>query len=405
MLLYLYKIMSFIDLVNNGQRPTAFAIFDNDATFQTEADNMVLFVKRSLGDDVLSVELTSRAIYTKFEQATLRFGSIVNEFEIQSNLANLAGQPTGSNIQNLYPKQTLEFILRQAEPYSLAGSYGGYQNELSGSITVEAGRQDYDLTTELVDQSGTPLFNLGPSGSLGSMRVTEVFHFSPAVAFRFFDSTAAINYLNNEFSFESFTPETVFYVLPVFEDLLRQGQMQLSQRVRRSNYSYRIIGRKLRIFPTPSSRLTNTPRKIWVRVQFPLSPFGVSGSLGTTDQSIYGISNISNIPYGNLPYNTINSFGANWIREYTLALCMITLGFIRGKVRNIPIPNSDVQLNYDDLLTRGYEGLERLETQLRERLENLTVYSLIEKEADKAENLQRQLRTIPNPNGWMIIVG
>ena len=27
--------------------------------------------------------------------------------------------------------------------------------------------------------------------------------------------------MNNEFSFESFTPETVFYVLPVFEDVLR----------------------------------------------------------------------------------------------------------------------------------------------------------------------------------------
>ena len=53
------------------------------------------------------------------------------------------------------------------------------------------------------------------------MQISEVFHFNPQAAYRFFDTTSAINYLNNEFSFESFTPETIFYVLPVFEDILK----------------------------------------------------------------------------------------------------------------------------------------------------------------------------------------
>ena len=48
----------------------------------------------------------------------------------------------------------------------------------------------------------------------------EVYHYEPQAAYRFFDTNSALNYLNNEFSFESFTPETVFYVLPVFEDVL-----------------------------------------------------------------------------------------------------------------------------------------------------------------------------------------
>ena len=80
--------------------------------------------------------------------------------------------------------------------------------------------------------------------------ISEVFHFNPQAAYRFFDTTSAINYLNNEFSFESFTPETIFYVLPVFEDILRAGQLDLSNRVRRSNYSYKIIGTKIRILST-----------------------------------------------------------------------------------------------------------------------------------------------------------
>ena len=35
--------------------PTSFGFFDADSQFQAEADAMVTFVKRKLGDDVLSV--------------------------------------------------------------------------------------------------------------------------------------------------------------------------------------------------------------------------------------------------------------------------------------------------------------------------------------------------------------
>jgi len=394
--------MAFVNL----NRPTPFGIFDSEVPFQTFADNMVSFVKRKLGDDVLSVELTSKAIYGCLEEAVLTWNANILEFQAKSNLANILGQPTGSDVQDLYPRETLEFLLRQAAPYSMAGSYSGYQPEFSGSIVLERGRQDYNLTTELVNASGTPLINLQPSGSVQPFRVTEVFHFSPAVAFRFFDSSSAINFLNNEFNFESFTPETVFYVLPVFEDLLRQGQLQMSQRVRRSNYSYRIIGNNLRIFPVPN-RTRDNPRKLFVRVQFAADAFNLnSGSYGSPqDDSVYGISNIGNIPYNDVQFSSINAVGRQWIREYCLALCMIVLGFIRGKVRNIPVPNADVQLNYDDLLDRGYTDKERLITQLREQLDQLTYYTLVEKEADKSENLMRQLKGIPMPNGSFIVPG
>ena len=48
--------------------------------------------------------------------------------------------------------------------------------------------------------------------------------------------------------------------LPVFEDILRAGQLDLSNRVRRSNFSYKIIGTKIRIYPMPT---TNFPKKLF----------------------------------------------------------------------------------------------------------------------------------------------
>ena len=302
--------------------PTPFGVFDLETDFIGEADKMIVFVKRKLGDDVLSVELTKKQIWANFEEACFEYGSILNQYQAKSQLVNWLGYATGtlSGSENLYPRESLEFLTRFAEPYASEADVGGSYNQISGSIPLELGRQDYDIYDELVDGSGTKIVSSSLNTMGGKMRISEVFHFSPQAAYRFFDTTSAINYLNNAFSFESFTPETIFYVLPVFEDILRAGQLDLSNRVRRSNYSYKVIGTKIRIYPMPSQNTSPMPR-LFIRVKFMQDPLRPAFS----DRSIYGVSNLSNIPFGNLKFNRINSIGRQWIRQYTLALSMETL--------------------------------------------------------------------------------
>ncbi len=51
-----------------------------------------------------------------------------------------------------------------------------------------------------------------------------------------------------------------------------------------------------------------------------------------------------------------------WIRNYTLALSMETLAFIRGKIVSIPIPGGDhITLNADMLLGRSVSMKDELE--------------------------------------------
>jgi hypothetical protein len=230
------------------------------------------------------------------------------------------------------------------------------------------------------------------------MRVMEVMHFSPQAAYRFFDTSSAINYLNNEFSFESFTPETIFYVLPVFEDILRAGMLDVSNRVRRSNYSYQIMGTKLRIFPTPT---VNLPKNLFLRVRFRQDPLNPQ----RPDPTVYGVSNLSNVPFGNLVYSRVNSIGKQWIKQYTLALCTELLGTIRSKFSTVPVPDSDLSLNGSDLVTRGRDDKEKLYTKLKEMLETLTYDKIAEVQATKAENIMKHLKTIPIPIGKAITMG
>lgn len=380
--------------------PTPFGFFDTDATFQTEADAMITFVKRKLGDDILSVELTKKQIWACFEEACLEYSALVNQAQAKSQLVNLLGVNTGSltGAEQKFPRENLEFMLRRAEPYAVEAGGGGSYTAVSGAIALEQGRQDYDIYTELKDEAGSLIFSSSLNEPRGRMKIMEVFHFNPQAAYRFFDTTSAINYLNNEFAFESFTPETVFYILPVFEDVLRGGMLDMSQRVRRSHYSYKITGTKLRLFPKP---VQADPKKLWIRVQFRTDPL----SAPYDDKSVNGVSNVSNVPFGNLAYDKLNSISRQWIRQYCLALCKELLGLIRSKFSSVPIPGGDLTLNGGDLVTQGREDQEKLRTQFNELLNELTYTKLLENQAAAADNLQKVLRAIPIPNGRAIIIG
>ena len=379
--------------INN---PTPFGIYDDESDFKTDADSMVTFVKRKMGDDILSVELTKKQIYSNFEESVLEYSSILNQYQAKSQLVNYLGFPTGSDMsgaEEKFPRDNLEYLTRFAEPYAMEAGIGGSYNMVSGSIALSGSRQDYDIYSELKNSDGSLVFN----ESKGKIKIAEVYHFNPQAAYRFFDTTSAINYLNNEFSFESFTPETIFYVLPVFEDILRAGQLDLSNRVRRSNYSYRVEGTKIRLFPMP----TTDGKNLWLRVRQYPDP----NSPSYKDATIHGVSNMSNIPFGNIQYNKINSIGRQWIRQYTVALSRETLGLIRSKFGSIPVPGAEVSLNGGELITQGREDKDKLITSLKEMLDTLTYDKLIELQSLRAENMNKQLKFIPMPNGKAIFMG
>ena len=521
---------SFVEILNSSTdgRPTPFGAFDTDTHFQEEADSMVLYIKRRLGDDIMSVELTSKQIWANFEEAVLEFSKQINAHQAESYMSNILGLQTGpsetykknkyghyyylldgqesstlvdgpersatgdviqdlaENVQVLlvqdvndprfkvqnkkgkyktqtnsdssvsiillpmeieevtgtiggevspivdkrigpngkeqkFPRETLEYLIRRAEPYASEAFVGGVSNSVRGFIELEHDKQDYNIYKDLkipfegkelglseynYDESQLSIFNpvyknkILPTATASKLKINEIFHFSPQAAYRFFDTTSAINYLNNQFSFESFTPETVFYVLPVFEDLLRAGQLDISNRVRRSNFSYKLQGQELRIFPRPTQ---DNPQNLFIKFSFPADPF--KPNLPYEDESIDGVSNLSNIPFGNITYSKINQMSRQWIRQYTLALCRETLGLIRSKFSSVPIPGSDVQLNGSDLLSQGREDRQRLSESLTETLDGLTYQKLLEADAAQSETMLNILKRVPIPNGRAIIIG
>jgi hypothetical protein len=212
------------------------------------------------------------------------------------------------------------------------------------------------------------------------------------------------NFLATNFNYESYVNSTVFYVLPIFEDVLRRGMLEAAFRVRRSNYSYEIIGSNLRIYPIPTNAYLPIQPKLFVKVSIRPDPLNPS-ALPDGDDSIYGVSGPHNVPFNIIPFDSITEPGRQWIRQYCLALCKELLGLIRSKFQTIPIPNADLTLNGEALISQGREDRDRLTDQIREFLDTLTNEKLTEQQANIAENVAKQLKYIPMPTGKSILVG
>lgn len=406
--------------------PCSFGFYTHDPLFQFDADRMVTFVLRSLGEDILGVEITKKMVWNEFERATRAFEGQIIEYQATSNLASLLGINTGSfdpnnllnpnniNVTNLYVKNNLDFIERMAEAYSSHIGLGGTTDTLSGSISLIPGVQDYDLYNDLVNDAGVPLAAMMPTGSRGKLNIYEVFHASPSA--QVYNGTLTSNFVGVGASAGSSVGGAMFHVLPVFEDVLRGAMMKTAQRVRRSHYSYKITGKHIRVFPMPTNILP-TQNKLWIRCGFGtgalptmIETLSVSGTMNPPanpqfaliDDALYGASNPANVPFGFIAYKSLNPWARNWIAEYTLALCKEVLGLVRTKYDTIPLPGAEVKLNGDTLLTQGREDKEKLLTALKERLDSLSLDKIAEREAAKAESMVKQLSYIPIPASWTI---
>jgi hypothetical protein len=356
---------------------TPFGAFDNDVQFQRDADKVADFIRKKLGEPVMQVHMSSTQIYAAFEEACLEYSALVNSYQAKSVLGSFLGSPTGTleGSQNIYINRTLTLAYNLSDAYATEAGVNSMAPLYSGSIMLAVGQQTYDIPAML---SASGMWD-----GTGHIRIREVYHKSPMSAYRFFGTTSGLNYLNSQFRFESFTPETLFYLLPIWEDVLRGMQFKTSNNVRRSNYSFDIHNNCIRLYPVPQAVYP-----LWFTYTIDPNPLATSGSGSLTNTTINGVSNLSNIPFGNIQYSLVNSISKQWIWEMALAFAKEIEGQIRSKFSTVPIPNGDVTLNGPQLIQDAKAEMEYQRTQLRQLLDDLTYQKLMEREAAMSTQLQ-----------------
>ena len=359
---------------------TPFGFYDYDADFQRDADKVANFCARRLGYPLVDVELQDISFYTAFEEAITTYGNELYAYQIRDNQLDLIGISTGTPLNNSIITPSFQSVIRLSKQYGAEAGSGGNITYYKGSIPLTASIQDYDLKQWAEDE-----------GISGPIEIKRVFYEAPPAVVRYFDPYAGTGYgyqaLFDSFGFGSFSPAINFLMMPLNYDLQTLQAIELNDMVRRSNYSFELRNNVLKVFPIPN----NSDAKMYF--EYIKEEERISSQASTPDTGT--ANNVSNIPYTNPTYALINSVGRQWIFEYTLALAKEMLGLIRGKYTNIPIPNSEVTLNQQDLLTQAATDKLRLIEKLRQYLDETSRQASMERKAAEADFAFNEISKVP----------
>ena len=367
-------------------------VYADSEQFLTGAAKQVKFTYKRLGGDVLDIEITEQNVYAAYEDAVLEYSYQVNLYQTKNALGSALGSPTASfdhqgevtagadGASLKFPKFTFDYAFKMGDKFATEAGIGGTEPIYSASFDVVANQQDYDLQ-QIVSSSaaagGVPYADL-----VGDKRVKirKMYYISPRQMWRFYGYYGGLNVVGDFHNYGQYADDSTFQVIPAWQNKLQAISYEDHLYTRTSHYSYEIIDNKLRLYPIPSNV---TQEKFWFR-------FTIEGNSPFTDDvdsGQNGVNNMNTLPFQNIPYESINSIGKQWIRRFALALSKETLGQIRGKFGgNIPIPGDNVSLNASDLLSQAKEEQQALREELKKILEETTYDKLIETDKGMVDN-------------------
>ena len=364
---------------------TPFGFYDNDYQFQLDAVKVAKFCATRLGYPSMDVEMGGDQFFACFEEAVTTYGNEVYLYQIRNNFISLEANPNDIPLNNSVITPNLGNIIRIAQNYGTEAGVGGNVAYYTGSFRMQAGLQDYDLEA-WASSSGVISGN-------DSIEVKAVYYENAPAIVRYFDPYAGTGYgsqqLLDAFGFGNKSPAINFMLMPLNYDIATIQAIELNDQIRRSAFSFNIVNNKLKIFPIP------TTDKIlffeYIKVSERDSVIASHGA-GSGDNLI---TDISNVPYQNPTYSSINAPGRYWVFEYTLALAAETLAFIRGKYTQVPIPGAEVTLNQSDLLGKARELQTALIEKLRTDLDEASRRSQLERKKAENDAMQSTLQQVP----------
>ena len=367
----------------NPQDPdglTPFALFDDEPAFRTDAPRVADYVANRLGYPVLDVELVDKMIYTCFEEATMTYGSQVNQFQAREHMLSLQGLSTGSVLtQRNIIGSSLPQIIRLSSQYGTEAQSGGNVQVKKGYISASAYTQSYDLKTLWAD----------PYESGSAIEIRRIYHYMPSAVARYYDPFATtglgLTNLMGEFGFDGYSPPVTFVMMPAYEDLLRIQAIEINDMIRKSQYGFEIANNVIRF--SPVFKRDSIIYFDYMVVKDKQANVLQSGSNVTSD--------LSNVPYTHITYANTNDMSRTWIFKYTLALAKELLGIIRSKFENIPYPDGQIRLDGEILRREATDEKEFLIKELRETLEETGRQAQMKKQMENAENMQKMFANVP----------
>lgn len=381
----------------------AFSLLGLSGVTDYQKQELFYMIRQELGDPVVGVELRDSQIEVAFCKAIREYSHFINNWALENRMSQMLGLPKEIDFTLKYISNNFSLEKSFANAYSEQVGIGSESSrELkTGAISLTGGTQDYYIEA--------------------GREVNEVLWFTPSFINLFgLDAFANSNISYSEFG-ASFAGSSLYYVMPVFDTILTSQAAKLRNKVRSSEYSYRITGgpngtKRLSLYPVPRNTPSDsnfaltgnfTPGTVFYRYYdsvgvagnsqysgYTANP-GYTGGTGTQGNGL--VSGPSDAQLNYLTYNELNSNGQFWVQKYALALSMRILGTsIRGKFDGkLPIPDAELTLNANLLSTTAKEDMDSLKKELKDELDKLNFKALLENSASMQESINKTLTYVP----------
>lgn len=359
--------------------------------------------RHSLGAPIRQIELTDEQLCTLLEISIEDYAQYVQEWLIEHQWQSLLGNNiTTTDMSFALSVRTLDYVQQATYAYSKqVGLQANGPWELKKDyVELEAGRQVYQI----------------PAGR----EINEVLWITPPAT----SKALLANYGGIDYGFGGGFAQTGvggsggavgagrmgYYIAPAFDILLTAADMNLKNRIVRSELVYKITAgpngtKLLHLLSTPGSKFS-----------FGQGMGGVGSSINMTgcqvwyfyydtvpenvDQCLKDNPDIikmpNQVPLAQLDYSDFNEPTKTLVRQLFIAEGKRALGRTRGKFGGvIGPPEAERTMDYETLISEGNEEKKSVLERLDARLLRLSTTAQLERSANEAEYLNRNLKHHP----------
>lgn len=375
-----------------------------------EKEKLFKQVKTALGAPIRKVELTDDQLCDLLELAIGDYAQVVQNFIIESNWASLFGKKTGLEMSNqeiafALSMRTLDMTKDYASWFSKQvglQQHGSYELK-KDFIKLEKGKQVYVVPAgreinkvmwvapPTTDQS---LFaNYGGFGVSFGGGVMGQMGLGAATAFGGTGSAYGMG--------------AGIWAMPAYDVALMATDLSYKQQLLRSDLVYKVTAgpdgtHLIHLLSTPGSRLTFGAGGLnmyplngcylWY-TYYDTTPDNVD-ECRRQNQDV--ILSPDQVPLDEMDYSYFNAPTKALIRQLLIAHAAETLSLIRGKFSGqVGMINNQLVMDYGQLMTLADKIKDTAMTELKERLQRMTPYETMKKQAELVQSMKEVQKGTP----------
>lgn len=355
---------------------------------EPERSKIYTRVKHLLGAPLRSVEIEDEMMDSLMELSIQDYEQYILDWLTESQWVNLVNlNMNDKSVANALITRTLDFEqqfsysyskivgLQSNGPWVLKKDYFTLENNVQ-TYEIPAGREVNELLW--FSNQAWNAFGLGGVGGFGM---------------------GGVGLGASEAGYAQMGYQGSYFMMSGFDYLVRMQEANILNRILGGSLTYRMTGlpdgkKLIHLYNTPGGKFNwsnyslYSGKKVWYWY------YDTAGDrAGCLKANPDVIKLPSDVPLEDLTWEDLNAPAKQWVRRWFTGYVKETLGRVRGKYSgNLKTPDSEITMDYTSLLTEGKDEKSKLLEELMARLERLRPENQMKKEAEIAENLNKQMK-------------